>query len=192
MRAPVAVAFPGVQPVLRSLIVTIAVVASLAACGSQPKTLTTSTPPVQASVPRPNACSTLTRDEIIQTMGATVGQAQPGTGTPPTACAWDLVKPTKAGDGVRVEVHTVKEFNATLATRTNAPSARVYNIEPVSGIGDGAYFQSSTQAGTDAGVLMAVSQSGNAYFITVKDASKPASQIRMQERALAKFLAARV
>lgn len=164
-----------------------------AACSSQPKTLTTSVPPVQASVPRPNACSVLISNEITQALGATVGVAQPetGSGTPPRACTWALAKPTKPGDGVRVEVGTVKTFNDTLATRMNAPSQRVYNIEPVSGIGDGAYYQTSTQAGSDAGVLMAVSQSGNAFFITVKDGSKAPQQIRMAERALATFIAAR-
>jgi len=152
----------------------------------------TTTPPIRASVPPPDACATLTRDEITRSIGATVGSPIPSPGTPPETCQWDVLKPVRSGDRVQVDVRPTREFDQTFKTRGDQPARRVYNLEAVGGIGDGAFFQLPTQAGPEAGAVLWVKQSGNAYIITVRNGAATQQQLRDQEKALGGYLAARV
>lgn len=93
---------------------------------------------------------------------------------------------------MQVEVRTVRDFDRTYEQRQGPPSTRTYKIEPVSGIGDGAYFQSPIDASPDAGVLFAVKQSGNAYQVLVRNDGVGKARIRDIEQALGTAIAARV
>lgn len=136
------------------------------------------------AAPQPDPCSLVTQQQAGSALGEAVDPGKSQT-SPIADCFFPATNGASLTDSVDVQVHDASQFDIG-----KTAGGSYYSVEPLSGVGDDAYYEVPLQSGTAIDIAVMVKKGAWSYYIAMHHKGFSDAQVKDALKQLALIAAA--